>query len=186
VSNNKDVLRLLFPLGLGGALEDDLAVDGRSLDAAEARAEDILEEMFADRTYELLEAWERVCGLSPSNDAPLQSRISGVVRKLRDLGDIKRPYLISLAADLGYAITIEDYTPFMAGWNRAGDEIYIADAIYIWRVTLLDFPAYYFRAGASAAGERLCWWVEGGEELETKLNDIKPAEVYLHFVNPET
>jgi uncharacterized protein YmfQ (DUF2313 family) len=182
-ADNATVLRQLFPLDLGGVFQDDLAVDGRGLDAAQERAERLLIEMFADSTYELLASFERMCGITPADDWAFQLRRDMVVRKLRDLGDIKRPHFVALAAVLGYQVEIDDYVPFMANWGRAGDRIYIVDAIYIWQVAVLNQPTYFFRAGQAVAGNRVQWWAPA-TVLEDILNDIKPADVYMHFVYP--
>lgn len=181
MSGNADVLQMLFPLQIGGVLPDALGVDGRSLDAAQAQATALISEMFPDSAVELLPAWERICGITPPEGATVQSRQAAVTAKLRSRpGDIKRPYFIALAAKLGYTITITPFSPFMAGVGRAGDAIYIANAIYIWEITISGTPVYYFRAGQSAAGEALCSWpIESS--IEELLNDLKPADVYLIF-----
>lgn len=183
MSGNAEVLQILFPVEIGGVHPDDLAVDGRALDRAEARAENLLTEMFADRAYELLQSWERVCATNPGPDWPLQMRHDRVLARLRELGDIKQPYFVAVAAGMGYEIEIEDYPPIMAGWGRAGDIVYIPDSIYIWWVRVFDQPTYLFRAGQSAAGERLSWFIPASD-LEATLNDLKPAEVFLYFVYP--
>jgi uncharacterized protein YmfQ (DUF2313 family) len=182
---NQDVLKLLFPLEIGGVLEDDLGVDGRSLDTCQGRAEAVLDEMFADIADELLDDWERVCNTNPGDDWPDAMRTAHVLKKLRETGDIKRPYFVLLAAslDLGYQIEIEDLQPLMAGWMRAGDTCYIADAVYIWKVSVLNQPLYYFRAGEHGAGDRVTWYLSN-IGLEDILNDLKPAEVFLWFVYP--
>jgi uncharacterized protein YmfQ (DUF2313 family) len=162
-------------------LPDDLGVDGRSLDAAQASAENLLAEMFPDTAVMLLPAWERICGITPPPGATVQSRRVAVLTKLRSTpGDIKRPYFIALAAAMGYTITIKSLVPFMSGWGRSGDAAYIALAPYIWIVTVVGTPVYYFRAGQSASGEPLCSWPEG-TDLQDLLNDLKPADVFMVF-----
>ena len=181
MSGNADVLQMLFPLEMGGVFLDDLGVDGRSLDAAQASAADLLLEMFPDTTQLLISSWERICGLIPPEGATLQYRQSTVLSKLRATpGDIKRPYFVALAASMGYTITITPCVPFMSGWGHSGDTIYIANGIYIWLVTIVGEPVYYFQSGQSASGEPLCWWPPQ-TVLQNLLNDLKPADVYMVF-----
>jgi uncharacterized protein YmfQ (DUF2313 family) len=179
---NAQVLQQLFPpIPIAGVLEDDFAVDGACLDAAQASAANLLLEMFPDTSVQLLASWERICGLVPPPGATVRYRQGAVVQKLRATpGDIKRPYFIALAATLGYTITITPCLPFMSGWGRAGDSIFIANAIYIWIVTISGEPVYYFQSGQSWAGETLCWWPPQ-TALQNLLTSLKPADVVMVF-----
>jgi uncharacterized protein YmfQ (DUF2313 family) len=177
---HKDTLKLLFPIELQGSFEKDIELEGKQLDNAQARAEQLLREMFPDNAYELLPDWERVCGLTPASDETLQMRINKVIRRLRELGGLSRAYFINLAASLGYTITIEELRPFMAGWGSAGDTLYIYESLWIWRVKISGQALYYFRAGQSAAGERLLWW-PAQTALEDLLKELKPAHTYVIF-----
>jgi len=176
----KDVLKRLFPIELNGDFEKDIAIEGKHLDDAQSRAEDLLKESFPDGAYELLPDWERVCGLTPGSDDTLQLRRDRVIRKLRERGGLSIPYFIALAAAMGYEITIEELMPFMAGWGRAGDALYIYESLWIWRVKVSGRPLYYFRAGQSLSGERLLWWT-AQTELENILTELKPAHTYIIF-----
>jgi uncharacterized protein YmfQ (DUF2313 family) len=177
---HKDTLKLLFPVEIQGSFEKDIEIEGKHLDNAQSRAEQLLKEMFPDQSHELLPDWERVCGLTPSADDPLQLRRDRVIKKLRELGGLSRAYFINLAASWGYTISIEELRPFMAGWNRAGDTLYVYESIWIWRVKVSGQPLYYFRAGQSVAGERLLWW-QAQTVLENILNELKPAHTYVIF-----
>lgn len=180
---HKDALALLFPLDLGGAFAGDTAVEGASLDAAGESAERLLLEMFPDTAFELLPDWERVCGVSPGEEDPLQTRRDRVVRRLRELGDIKKPYYEMLAAAMGYQVHIEEYLPTMAEWACAGDELIVPDdpaVLFVWNCHVLNQPIHYFRAGQSAAGDRLSWW-DLADNLEVVLQDLRPAHVWFVF-----
>lgn len=177
---HKDVLKRLLPIELSGEFEKDIEIEGKHLDDAQARAEKLLNEMFPDQSHELLPDWERVCGLMPGRDDTLQLRRDRVVRKLRERGGLSIPYFISLAAAMGYTITIEELLPFMAGWNRAGDTLYEYECIWIWRVKVSGQPLYYFRAGQSLSGERLLWW-QAQTALENILQELKPAHTFVIF-----
>lgn len=183
MSGNADTLKLLLPVSLGGNLDAVLTADAQSLDRTQLAADQLLLELFPDGAHDLLLDWERVCGLVPVSGEPLQSRIEKVIAKLRELGDIKAPFFVALAASMGYQISIEHLTPFMAGWSCAGDRLGTDDIWWVWQITILDKPAYAFRAGQSAAGETL-GWSPAGAALESLFNDLKPADVLLYFIYP--
>lgn len=178
--NHSDVLTLLFPIEMGGVFADDTLLEGKRLDDAETSAKTLLDEMFGDTTYDLITAWERLCALTPEDDAPLQSRRDAIIKKLRELGGLSRAYFIALAASRGWTITIDEFQPFMAGINRVGDRLQAAEVQWIWRVNVSGYAVYSFRAGVSTAGERLTWWTPNAE-LETMFNDLKPAHTFVIF-----
>jgi uncharacterized protein YmfQ (DUF2313 family) len=174
-----DVLKLLFPIDLGGDFEADIETEGTQLDKAQISAEALLREMFADQAYQLLPSYERVYDLQPGADDPLQVRTVAVLDKIREEGGLSRSYFIALAARMGISITIDEFVPFMAGWGRAGDHLNDYDIIWVWRANLPEVNVIDFRAGASTAGERLGWWRTG--ILESILEDLKPAHTLLIF-----
>ncbi len=175
-----EALTLLFPAELEGVFADDIALEGAAIDAAQANADLLLREMFPDVTADLLGNWERVCGLTPEDDAVMQSRRESVLYKLRELGGLSKDYYTALAAHFGWVITIDEMLPFMAGCNGAGDRVYDPSVRWIWRVNVGGYGTYSFRAGSSAAGERLTWW-NPNEDLETMMEDLKPAHTYVYF-----
>ncbi|OPY07263.1 MAG: hypothetical protein A4E68_01945 [Syntrophaceae bacterium PtaB.Bin095] len=177
---HEDVLNLLFPVELTGMHTADAAREGAALDDAQTSAERILTEMFPDMTHTLLADWERVCALTPDQDAPLQVRRNAVLKKLREIGGLSRSYFIILAATYGWTITIDELLPFMAGWGRCGDPLYEEEVRWIWRVNVAGSAVYSFRAGLSAAGERLTWW-NSNTVLEALLTDLKPAHTVVIF-----
>lgn len=174
-------LRLLLPFELGGDHAADLQVDARHLDTAQASGESLLIEMFPDQAARLLADWERVLGLKPGAEDPLQLRRDQVIRKIRERGGLSRAYFIGLAQSLGYQIEIVEPVPFMAGWGRAGDELFGQSICYQWAVRILNQPVYHFRAGVSAAGERLTWWA-AQTMLEEVIQELKPAHTFVYFL----
>ena len=180
-SSNKDALRLLFPVELGGDHDADLQVDADSLDRSQVSAEVLLVEMFPDQAVATLADWERVVGIAPGPDDPLQFRRDQVVRKIRDRGGLSISYFLSLAQVLGYTVQIVEPVPFMAGWGRAGDTIYSSAIDGQWGVEISNQPIYNFRAGESAAGEPLTWW-NSQTFLEDLFQDLKPAHTFVYFV----
>jgi uncharacterized protein YmfQ (DUF2313 family) len=174
-------LHQLFPIELGGDFGKTLAISARILDAAQASADSLLTDSFADAAVALLPDWERVLGLDVGPDDPIAYRRDQVVRKIRERGGLSRAYFIRLAAALGYAIEIVEPRPSMAGIMRAGDTI-ISDAVrWQWGVVMPDRPVYQFRAGSSCAGERLLWW-DSEPILEAIFRELKPAHTFVYFI----
>lgn len=180
---HEEALNLLFPLELKGVHGRDMAVEGASLDDAAGSAARLLLEVFPETSYELLPDWERVCGVAHREDEPPEARRERVLRKLRELGDVKKPYYELLAASMGYDVHIEEYIPTMAEWACAGDELIVPDdpaVLFVWNFHVMNQEIRYFRAGVSAAGDRLSWW-RVSDELEEVLQDLRPAHVRFIF-----
>lgn len=161
---HKDILKQLFPVELGGVFEQDLATEGAVLDAVVARAADLLKEMFPDTSAELIQAWERVCDITPPADAPIAQRQGSVVAKLRETGGLSRQYFIDLAAAMGYTIAI--------------DEPFATDGPHVWRITFTEIPSYPFYCGSSCCGELLLDW-PSQTAAEGLFQDLKPAHSRL-------
>ncbi len=183
--SHDETLKLLFPIDLAGAHGADLEIEAASLNTVQQAVETLAAEMFPPGAYWLLERWEQVYGLSVSADDPLQARRNRVLQKMRELGGVSIPYFIQLAAGMGFTIIIDELKPLMAGWMAAGDECMsingdgTSNADWCWRVYVINEPGYWFRAGESAAGEALSYSYHA--ELETVLNDLKPADTYVDF-----
>lgn len=169
---HEDVLRLLFPLELGGVYEQDAALEGIKLDDVQASGELLLREIFPQSCDKTLEDWERVCGLIPASTDTLQMRQALVITKLRERGGLSIPYFVGVATSMGYTVTIEELLADTDGYGSEG--------IFRWRVTFTGTPLYYFRAGQSRAGERL---VDGplATALEGLFTDLKPAHTMIIF-----
>ncbi len=180
MSANRDALRHLFPIELGGSHDADLDLDAAHLDTAQANGESLLVEMRPDQATQLLPDWERVLGLSLGPDDPLQLRHEQVVRKIRERGGLSRAYFLGLAQTLGYVVEIVEPVPFMAGWGAAGDELFGESICYQWGLIIHNQPIYNFRAGESAAGEPLSWW-NSQTFLEALFTDLKPAHTFVYF-----
>ncbi|MDE9466896.1 YmfQ family protein [Xenorhabdus bovienii] len=133
----------------------------------------------------LLPDWERVLGITPNAKHNYQQRLEMVLLKLAETGGLSIPYFISLAARLGYTITISEPQPFQAGINRAGDRLIHPDSLWLWVVNIhgARTQIYQFRAGSSAAGERLLSF--GDPVIESVFNELKPAHTFCQFTYQE-
>jgi uncharacterized protein YmfQ (DUF2313 family) len=172
VLKHEDVLRLLFPLELGGVYDQDAVLEGMQLDDVQTSDDSLLREIFPQSCDKTLADWERVCGLIPLSTDTLQMRQARVITKLRERGGLSIPYFIELASSMGYTVTIEELLANTDGYGPEG--------IFRWRVTFTATPLYYFRAGQSYAGERL---IDGplATALEGLFTDLKPAHTMIIF-----
>lgn len=159
---------------LDGIAEELARIDSRALSA--------VDESDGRMALELLADWERVCGLPDSCSASLattlQERRGAVVAKLTALGGASCAYFIALADSMGYTIEIDEFRPFLAGLNRCGDVLSGGHSVrYQWRVRIPNARYTPFRAG-SQCGD-LLGKIARAEDLECKLNRLKPAHTHL-------
>lgn len=173
-------LKLLIPLSLGGQHDQDISIEGDHLDRAGARDTKLLAELFANSSYEQLEAWERNYATAPFYDDPLLVRQNKVVQKMSELSRLDRAYFVQIAAALGYVVVLEELHPFMPGWSGAGDEVGDDESDWCWRIYYTETDAYVFRAGESVVGECLSYSLAG--ILQQILNDLKPSDTFVDFI----
>ncbi|NBB51512.1 DUF2313 domain-containing protein [Rhizobium sp. CRIBSB] len=150
------------------------------------RAEQLTVELDPRTTYEMLTDWERVLGL-PDGCTPVTGTISerraAVIQKLTSLGGQTPAFFVALAAALGFEVVIHEFDPDVDDYSP-GLDITGGKWRHAWRMEVLtqtDFTS--FRAGVSAAGDRL---VEGGAlDLECVIRRAKPAHSQVLFTYPE-
>ena len=91
----------------------------------DSRAADLLErESDPRQTVELLPDWERAFGLpDPCYTAPqtIDERQLALIMRMTMQGGQSREFFISVAAQIGYTITITEYRTFVVGLDRVGD-----------------------------------------------------------------
>jgi uncharacterized protein YmfQ (DUF2313 family) len=172
-----------FPRDPGTTLHDLL--DGMSIELSrlDGRASVLPQEANPATSLELLPDWERVAGLpdkcSGALEETLQGRRNALLTKLTSTGGQSSAYFIELAASLGYTVTIEEFRPFRAGVSVAGDLLTNGPWVHTWLIRAPEASITEFRAGLSAAGERLRTW--GNDALECKINQLKPAHTVALF-----
>lgn len=168
--------------GLGTVQDSDLAVLMPTWVRLHLRLNALIDQIFPCSTTELLPEWEDTLGLPDPCTGPLttlQERTTAVCGKFTARGGQSKNYFIGVAAALGYHIRIDEFQPFRAGHNHAGDGDYGEEWSHVWRVDAPETTIFYFRAGASTAGDPLREW--GSKVLECTLNRIKPAHTVLQF-----
>lgn len=143
-----------------------------SLSRVGLRGEQLIIESDPRSTYELLEEWERAFGL-PGPCVPLgqsvDERRNALVAQVTARGGQTPAYYISVAAALGYVVTIDENVEGPHVWRINGPE-----------TTITEFTC------DSPCDQPLRKW--GNELLECVMNRIKPAHTRLLFgysANPE-
>jgi uncharacterized protein YmfQ (DUF2313 family) len=172
-----------FPREAGNTLHKLL--DGMSIELArvDGRGELLPLEANPASTNELLSDWERVVGLpdkcSGALEGTLQGRRNALLAKLASTGGQSPAYFISIAAALGYEVTITEFRPFRVGMSKVGDALTNGDWQFTWQVNGPETTVLTFRVGLSAVGEPLRSW--GTSSLECKIRQLAPAHTIPIF-----
>jgi uncharacterized protein YmfQ (DUF2313 family) len=154
----------------------------------DARAADLLFIETDPRfTYEMLEDWERAFGL-PDPCVPvvqsLPERRQALVNKLTTEGGQSRAFFISVAAALGYSITITEYLPFQFGMSSFGGprgRIAPPWVRFYWKVRVNGGRTTHFQFGASSFGRDAILEIRKAEDLECLFRRWKPAHTIVLF-----
>ncbi|MBR8030783.1 YmfQ family protein [Burkholderia vietnamiensis] len=147
-----------------------------------ARANYLLVDAFPATAYELLPEWEETLGLPDPCAGPaptIPQRQSQVVARFVGGGGPSIADLIQFAANLGYTITITQFSEARAGQLKAGDPCCGTAWSFAWQVSAPLNTIVIARAGAMAAGDALASW--GNAVLECELRSIAPAHTILIF-----
>jgi len=183
LDNYQHLLLALLPRGYAwpaeGALGDISMAMAEELQRIELRAEALIEESDPRSVIELIEDWEGDWGLPDpclGQLGTLQQRREMLTNKMVGIANQSRQTYIDRAADLGYVITITEYTQGDA--ISGHPEIPTADAAYVIQIESTDntidqrtYSAFY--------GEAYATW--GNEILECALNAIKQSHRLLIF-----
>lgn len=203
MAGHADLLALLLPASyaLTGEISAELAAEGAVLDQALAVSLDPLRGLAPLQALEWLEDYESAYGLPGDcrqSGLLVQERLALLTVALAERAAITRDYYVWLAAQLGYAVTIEEFSGFKAGFSAAGDRLTNYESRfcagsrageslatgapwqYVWLVRASDTPTTLFRAGVSAAGEPLASWTN--TLLECAIRQAAPAHTTVHFV----
>jgi uncharacterized protein YmfQ (DUF2313 family) len=146
-------------------------------------------------TIAMLPDWERNFGLpDPCLALPPQTigaRQAALVDKMTILGGQSREFFISVAASLGYAVTITEYSPFMCGISQCGDtrdatgnyrwQIGPPTIRYYWTVNVGAAPLVWFRCGEGQCGRDPMLTIGGGTGLECRISQWAPAHTQVLF-----
>jgi uncharacterized protein YmfQ (DUF2313 family) len=180
------MLKALLPRGVLWRLEQGSAISNLLLGVSDelaridARGENLIDEIHAPSTFELLADFERVYGLPDpclGEDQSTSQRIASVVQRITAIGGQTAAYYIGIAAAIGFTITI---TEFKA--HDVDDDVEYSLLSEAWNF------AWQVNAPLNTVGEltveetvddALAWF--GNEQLECVLEELKPAHTEIIF-----
>jgi uncharacterized protein YmfQ (DUF2313 family) len=160
-----------------------LAAIADGLARLDERARQLLEEADPRTTWELFEAWEADAGLPDAcagAEQTLPARRAALLARLTGRGGATPAYLIGLAAQLGYSITIEEPQPFRCNGSECNVDLLNgpdwANTFIVHAPAVTEFP---FRCNESGCGEPLLDF--GDDLLECAIGRAKPAHTHAIF-----
>ena len=106
-------------------------------------------------------------------------RQAAVTAKLFSTGGQSAAYFISVAAALGYTITITQYRQARAGMSVCGDALNGDAWPFVWLITAPETTIIYTQAGRSYCGDPLRSW--GNKRLECRLTELSPSHTIVKF-----
>lgn len=159
---------------LSGLAEELARIDGR--------ADDLIRESDPRATSEMLGDWERALGLpdvciEAIGTQTTAERRAAIVAKLVQIGGQSAAYYISVAAALGYTITITEFDPHTVG-HAVNHPLYGMDWRFAWQVNA-GATTRRWHDTTGAVNDPLSSW--GNGLLECVLNRIKPAHTVILF-----
>lgn len=182
-----ELLKLLLPPSSidpnGPAISIELSAEGKALDDAYYSADQLLEEADPNTTALMLSDWERVYGLPDACVAAagivqsIQERRAALVAKESFVGGQSPAFFIGLAADLGYTITITEYSPHT---TEHDSEHPITDDPwrFVWQV---NAPLNTLRDRTSEDDTEMATAVWGNALMECVISRFKPAHTHVIF-----
>ncbi|MBW4089888.1 MAG: DUF2313 domain-containing protein [Proteobacteria bacterium] len=135
------------------------------------------------QAVQLLPDWETDYGLpdpcTPANP-PLTLRHAALMAKIAGIGGQSAAYYISVAAALGYTITITTWTPPVYGVATYGGASYLSPAWrFAWQVNAPTITVDFAKYGESVYGD--AFWSIDDTTLECRLRAIAPGYGVLWF-----
>lgn len=144
----------------------------------------LLADAFPSATFGLLHEWEESLGLPDpcAGESPtIQGRRAQVLARFAGTGGQSAQYYINFARNLGYTVTVINYTPFRMSQQRMGSPLGGPDWAYTWAVNAPLNTFTSFRMGQSGMGEPLEIW--GNTVLQCELTAMQPAHTNLLFTH---
>ncbi|RWO57313.1 MAG: DUF2313 domain-containing protein [Mesorhizobium sp.] len=192
-------LTALLPKGAAWGTSDNQALDPLSVLARFWR---VIGSAFADAYRALfgvtlestavtlvnsLDDWEIEYGLPDpclGPDQTIDARMRSLLLKIRSGGTITPADFIKLAADAGYAISIEEPTPFRMGGSAMGGTQALGGGYpseYVWIVKVPGVSVDHFRMGVGRMGETPLGKLGLPDNLVCLFKALKPAWTIVIF-----
>lgn len=160
---------------LSGLSEELARVDGRAWQIAEEADPRTVAELFAD--------WERVAGLPDAcavafgGTQTAAQRRAALVGRLTTMGGQSPAYFIALAASLGYAITITEFSEHTVNDN-VEHPFYGSAWNFAWQVNAALNTINEITVDMTVEDPLAAW---GNALLECVINRLKPAHTTLLY-----
>ena len=141
----------------------------------------LVTDAFPANTVNLLSAWQASLGLPDwcdSDPETLAAQQRAVVARFAGSGGQSVSYFISVAAALGYTVTITEFAEWSFGM-RFGMPMSGPGWANTWQVNAPGFSVQAFACGATCFGEPFRSW--GNTALQCTLRRLAPAHTTLIF-----
>ncbi|WP_424682907.1 YmfQ family protein [Frateuria sp. YIM B11624] len=187
VAQYREHLRALLPPGRAledgdGLLTQLLEGMAEELARVDGRGDALIAESLPDSTLELLPDWERVADL-PDDCTPagqtVEARRTALIARLTANSGPSIPFLLSLAASLGY--TVQIVKRYARRYRAALGDVYGGnDWQFVWEVHAPLNTVTYRRFGNSTYGEAYASWQN--DVLECVMRQHNPADLQVNFI----
>lgn len=171
------------------------------LEKVTKRAVTLLREADPRTTIELFEDYEVFAGLPDActlADLTFGERRDALIAKLKTQANPSRAYFKEIAETLGYVVEISEFRPMGFGnWGCGANEVYDdhgryyvgpqspeSNYQYYWIMHVYGAKYTRFAFGRSGFGDPMLY-IRTAEDLECKLQKIKPADSHLTFIYVE-
>jgi len=147
-----------------------------------AAAAQVLIDASPATTQNLLMEWENSLGLPDPCTAAnpsIEQRQAAVRAKWGSRGALTTAYFVSMAAALGFAITITEFTPFAVDMG-CDQPLYEPAWAFVWQVNAPEVVTFYFSVEDSGADDPLETYDAG--ELVCRITQDAPAGTLVLFV----
>jgi len=180
--NNTDLLKLSLPPDAydpnGQMIAVELAAEGNALDAAQANAEQLLNEFDPRTVYSLLPDYERLYNLSGSG-LSLEQRRAQLLAKVNERGGQSRGYYLALAARYGFPNAVMTEYRRATCNDNCNSALVGQNDLFVWRLSLPATGGSFRASCNSPCNAPLASW--GHSLVEGAISEDRPAHTTVLF-----
>ncbi|HEC2616911.1 TPA: DUF2313 domain-containing protein [Raoultella ornithinolytica] len=174
---------LAWPRDVKSTQHATLRALGGSFARSDTDSQALLSSGFPSTALMMLSEWESTLGL-PDDCAigeigSISERQRAIVSKLISTGGLNRAYYVTVAAALGYEITINQFRPAMCGMSVCDEPINGEEWPFTWQINVPDSSVRYSYAGTTFCGDALASW--GDKQFECSITKIAPSHINIIF-----